>query len=89
LDEAKEIVTHDRNKQYGKPEDSFATISEIWNAQLEAFGFCRSEPLRAGEAAQMMCGLKLARAATAVNPKVDTYVDLAGYAACAGELECG
>lgn len=89
LDEAKHIVTHDRNEQYGKPEDSFAAIAAIWDAQLKAFGFGRVEPLTAGEAAQLMCGLKLARAATAVNPKADTFIDLAGYAACAGELVCG
>ena len=89
LDEAKTIVTQDRNEQYGKPEDSFAAIAEIWTAQLKAFGFYREDALTAGEAAQLMCGLKLARAATAVNPKADTFIDLAGYAACAGELECG
>lgn len=89
LDEAKTIVTHDRNEQYGKPENSFSAIAAIWDAQLKAFGFSREEPLTAGEAAQLMCGLKLARAATAVKPKADTFVDLAGYAACAGELECG
>lgn len=30
LDEAKRIVTQDRNRQYGPPEDLFAAIGMIW-----------------------------------------------------------
>jgi hypothetical protein len=88
LDEAKHIVTHDRNEQYGGPEDSFTAIAAIWEAQLRAFGW-KGCVLTPAQAAQMMVGLKLARAATAITPKLDTFVDLAGYAACAGELVCG
>ena len=34
LDEAKHIVTHDRNEQYGKPEDCFERIASLWSAYL-------------------------------------------------------
>ena len=34
LETAKEIVTSDRNNQYGEPEDNFDTIASLWNAYL-------------------------------------------------------
>lgn len=40
----------------------------------------------AQEAADMLILFKVARSATATTPKLDTYVDIAGYAACAGAI---
>lgn len=86
LKQAIDIVCSDRNNQYGEPEDNFSVIGELWSAYLNAR--CTHPGVRvdigAQEAADMLILFKVARSATAVNPKTDTYVDIAGYAACAG-----
>ena len=78
LDRAKAIVTGEREKQYGKPEDNFAIIAELWSAYT---GY-KFSPV---DVAMMMALLKVARIKTGVGT-VDSFVDLAGYAACAGEI---
>lgn len=78
LDRAKAIVTGEREKQYGKPEDNFAIIAELWGAYT---GY-KFSPV---DVAMMMALLKVARIKTGVGT-VDSFVDLAGYAACAGEI---
>lgn len=78
LDTAKSIVTKDRNATHGNPEDSFALIAKYWSAHL---GVSISSP----DVAIMMALLKIARAG--INPgHADNFVDLAGYAACGGEI---
>lgn len=88
LKQAIDIVCSDRNNQYGEPEDNFSVIGELWSAYLNAR--CTPPGVRvdigAQEAADMLILFKVARSATAVNPKTDTYVDIAGYAACAGAI---
>lgn len=83
LREAADIVCGDRNNQYGEPEDSFAVISAFWTAYLTAATHA-AVTVSPSDAANMMALLKIARAAGGY--KADSYVDLAGYAACAGEL---
>ena len=78
LDRAKAIVTGEREKQYGKLEDNFAIIAELWGAYT---GY-KFSPV---DVAMMMALLKIARIRTGVGT-VDSFVDLAGYAACAGEI---
>ena len=78
LDRAKAIVTGEREKQYGKLEDNFAIIAELWGAYT---GY-KFSPV---DVAMMMALLKVARIKTGVGT-VDSFVDLAGYAACAGEI---
>lgn len=78
LDRAKAIVTGEREKQYGKPEDNFAIIAELWGAYT---GY-KFSPV---DIAMMMALLKIARIKTGVGT-VDSFVDLAGYAAYAGEI---
>ena len=78
LDRAKAIVTGEREKQYGKPEDNFAIIAELWGAYT---GY-KFSPV---DVAMMTALLKVARIKTGVGT-VDSFVDLAGYAACAGEI---
>lgn len=89
LDAAKAIVTHDRCEQYGGPEDSFRVIAKMWTAYLQGIGgdFGNGDELDEADAAVMMVLLKVARASTAIEPKRDNYIDMAGYAACAAELE--
>lgn len=78
LDFAKVVVTVERQQQYGKPEDNFAIIASLWSA-YKGISFT---PL---DVAMMMALLKIARIRTGVGT-VDSFVDLAGYAACGGEI---
>ncbi len=81
LDEAKGIVCGNRDKEYGKPENNFEYIAYMWNAYLNG-----SSHIDADDVANMMILLKLARAKA--NPEhLDSFVDIAGYAACAYEIE--
>ncbi len=87
LEEAITAVCTDRNHQYGGPEQSFSAIAEMWTAYLRCAG--HDITLYAHDVALMLAAFKLARAITSKTPKTDTYADIAGYAACAGELACG
>ena len=78
LDAAKRCVCGDRDKQYGPPEDNFAVIAALWTAYT-------GTDITPKDVAMMMALLKIARAKAGSKP--DTYIDLAGYAACGGELE--
>lgn len=88
LNAAKQCVCHDRNNQYGSLEDNFKTIAYLWTDYLNAgnalrgVGIC----LRAKDVAAMMILLKVARVATGSGSQ-DNWIDLAGYAACGGEIE--
>lgn len=78
LDDALRIVSSDRNKEYGEPEDNFSRIAALW----EAF---QGRQFTSTDVAIMMALVKVARIATSPG-KLDHYVDLAGYAACAAEV---
>jgi len=82
LEKASSIVNGDREKSYGKPEDNFRRIGMMWNAYL---GPAISRPLAPSDVAAMMALLKIARIASG-NYSEDSWIDLAGYAACGGEL---
>lgn len=80
LDAAEKCVCNDRQDQYGKPEDSFSAIADLWTAYLDI-----GREITPVDVAQMMILLKVGRAKE--NPKhQDNWVDMAGYAACAGEI---
>jgi hypothetical protein len=78
LDTAKEYVTRDRAADHGDLEDNFEMIAKLWTAY-------KRTPFTAYEVANMMIMLKLARSA-GVPGHADNWVDMAGYAACGGEL---
>lgn len=84
LKTATEIVCRDRNEQYGEPEDNFSIIAEYWSAYLNG-KYRTGTPISSEDVANMMSLFKLGRITTSKNHKVDNYVDLAGYAACAAE----
>lgn len=97
LDLAKE-ATADRGLNYGKPEDNFARIARRWNVHLINRGYIPDKsnsiyleyggPITPGDVA-IMCGdLKIARLENTPDHK-DSWVDLAGYAACGAEIELG
>lgn len=88
LESAKKCVCGDREEDYGSPEDNFVRISELWSTYMR--GRCVAQDalitIRPSDVAAMMALLKIARIASG-NAKADNWVDLAGYAACGGELE--
>ena len=80
---AEKCVNGERQEQYGTPEDNFRTIAEFWQIYLSK----KPQPtsIDAHDVAVMMALLKIARIASG-QIKDDNYIDLAGYAACAGEI---
>lgn len=77
LSEARRCVCGGREQDYGTPEDNFALIARFWTA------YC-GVPFKAKDVAMMMALLKVARIRN--SDKLDSFIDLAGYAACAGEI---
>lgn len=89
LDTAKKCVCGQREQDYGKPEDNFNTIGLLWGVYLRAAHPNLAKVMGVNgitpkDVAVMMALLKVARAAT--GNSLDAFVDLAGYAACAGEI---
>lgn len=84
LEAAKEIVTSGRNKQYGEPEDNFDTIASLWNAYLVG-KHSDGAVITAKDVALMMVLFKVGRILTSTTAKEDSYIDAAGYIACAAE----
>lgn len=80
LDRAKACVVGDRERDYSSPEQNFSRIAALWNAYVGSAVFS------AKDVAAMLALLKIARIASG-NFKDDNWVDLAGYAACGGEIE--
>ena len=90
LKEALRCVTGEREQQYGSPEDSFMAIAELWTVYLE-HGCVEDNGavlLHPEDVAAMMALLKIARICTG-KYKGDSWVDLAGYAACGGACQSG
>lgn len=83
LKAAERCVCTDRNQQYGEPEDNFRIIAALWNVYL--FGRGAKSQLNPADVGAMMALFKLGRIATG-GDKADNFIDLAGYAACAGEI---
>ena len=81
LDTAKKCVCGQREQDYGSPESNFQLIADLWNDYL---GFARDE-ISPTDVAMMMALLKVARIKNGGGTG-DSFVDLAGYAACGGEL---
>lgn len=77
---ANKAVNGEREQTYGSPEDSFNRIANLWSAYLNV-------ALTGLDVAKMMILFKLAR--TGERAYLDNWVDIAGYAACAGEIEDG
>lgn len=78
LDKASEIVLGSREQSYGKPEDNFSRIALLWSDYI---GY----PISAVDVAMMMVLLKTARIKSGTATE-DSFVDIAGYAACGAEI---
>ena len=77
LEAARVCVCGEREQDYGTPENSFALIGKLWTAYM-------GTPFTPKDVAMMMALLKVARIKG--GDTADSVVDLAGYAACAGEI---
>lgn len=81
LEEALRIVMSDRNTDYGTPEQNFGDIASLWS-------WYRGVAFDPHDVAVMLILLKIARIRTSPG-KLDHWVDIAGYAACGGEVRPG
>ena len=79
LREAARIISGERNKQYGGPEENFERIAKIWEI---IFGI----PVSNEDVAMAMVAVKVARYASKSGYQPDTWIDIAGYAACGYEV---
>jgi hypothetical protein len=79
LIQAIQLTMGERNSQNGDPKENHTRIAKIWSVILD-------KEITPAQVALCMAGLKLAR--LAYNPDVDdSYIDLAAYAAIAGEIK--
>ena len=79
---ASEYVTIDRATTHGDVEDNFRRIADLWNAYLGV------DDITSIDVAVMLALLKVARIRS--NPThADNWIDIAGYAACGGEIATG
>lgn len=82
LESAMSCVCGQREQDYGSPEDNFQLIANLWNEYLYTNGI---HNITSTDVAMMMALLKIARIKSGGGTG-DSFVDLAGYAACGGEL---
>lgn len=92
LSQAAYCVCGHREQDYGSPEDNFFTIGLLWGIYLNSAhpDYTEKFPMNGitpKDVAVMMALLKVARIATGRSE--DSFIDLAGYAACAGEIATG
>ena len=71
-------VCCDREEEYGSPGDNLRLTAQLWSDYLQT-------KISAGDVALMMVLLKVSRVKSG-RPKADSFVDMAGYSAIAGEL---
>lgn len=83
---ANQCVNGEREGTYGNPENNFGTIASFWTAYLRASGARSDVTITATDVAAMMALMKVARIGSG-NFKLDNWIDLAGYAACGGEIQ--
>jgi hypothetical protein len=76
LTEAKAII-QDRGMEYGHPSDNMQRTASLWASYLEM-------PITDYQVAMCLALVKIARSME--TGKTDTYIDLAAYAAIAGQL---
>ena len=82
---AKEMVSKDRNDTHGDAFKNHAEIAEFWNIFLDG----KLRPMAnitAADVAIMMILLKVSRHTQGEKFNLDNFIDMAGYAAIAGEI---
>lgn len=78
LDNARKCVCGKREQDYGSPENNFSLIASLWTVYL-------NHPVTSEDVAMLMALLKIARIKSG-TATADSFIDLAGYAACGGEI---
>lgn len=86
LDLAKGVITNDRNKTYGEPENIFPLIAEYWSTYLRESQHDADIYIADTDVAIMMALMKIARIMTSPD-LMDSYVDAIGYLAIAQTLD--
>lgn len=88
LETAAKCVCGDREQDYGSPENNFARIAALWEVYLrdKVIPFGKGIVIDPEDVAAMLVLLKIARIASG-HAKDDNWIDIAGYAACGGEIE--
>ena len=79
LKEADTIVSGQRHKDYGDKTENHKNIAKLWSQYLNI-------TLEAHDVAILMILLKIARTKVGAVSR-DTYIDMAAYAAIAGEIK--
>lgn len=84
LQEAERLIHSDRNAEYGEPEDNFGQSAALIYGYLKPYlkPDCAISP---ADVAAMMILMKIARLSTDPS-KMDSWTDIAGYAACGAEV---
>ena len=77
-DQARQLISVERQAQYGAPEDNLGRIAALWGAYL-------GKSLTAHDVAVMMALVKIGRIASGVTVK-DNYVDAVAYMGLADRL---
>lgn len=90
LDEAKRCVCGQREQDYGSPENNFRLIASMWEPYIRQRCAGKNSDVSIGpeDVAILMALLKIARICSGTGT-ADSFVDLAGYAACGGEIAGG
>ena len=90
LNEAKRCVCGQREQDYGSPENNFRLIASLWEPYIRTR--CVKDgadvSIRPEDVAMLMALLKIARICSGTGT-ADSFVDLAGYTACGGEIAGG
>ena len=91
LEQAKKCVCGHREQDYGTPESNFKLIADLWNDYLglaengDGVPIFSIKNITPTDVAMMMALMKIARIRNG-GGSGDSFVDLAGYAACGGEI---
>lgn len=78
LKKASDIVGGERVNEYGEPEDNFGIIARLWSVYLGV-------DISAVDVSMLMVLFKTARVKSGTGTE-DSFIDIAGYAACGGEI---
>jgi hypothetical protein len=78
LAKAEQAVTVDRAATHGDVENNFATLAAIWSVRLGV-------SITPAQATIMLIDLKTVRA-WGNQMHADNWIDMAGYAACGGDM---
>lgn len=78
LDEAKRLTQSDRQSAYGDPLTNHQRIADLWSVYL-------GNKVTPSQVALCLCLVKIARLMETEN-HLDSFIDLAAYAAIAGEV---